>query len=271
MILRVCLLIPLYLITCCGYASGEFIATGPSAGMAFASVTARDVWSACNNPAGLAYMKKWNAGLSLQNNYLLKELYMKAAMLSIPVWKGSIGLCFQHQGFDLYGELKAGLTYSMRLTKKFSLGARLNYTRISQGEGYGCFNILSFDAGAQFAASDHLEVGVLIINPIAVKITMNSSERLATQMSIGIDWEIANGLKTALQVDKDLINKPVIRAGVEYQIARPLFIRTGLIINTLIVTAGTGFEAGAFRVDLSCSYHPTLGYSPGISVSYGSR
>ena len=251
------------------FAVGEFNVVGArSAGMAFSSVAISDEWSAFNNPAGLSRARYYQAGIYFENHFLVKEMSLKAVTVTIPVWKGAFGIVLQHNGFSLYSEIKGGVTYGMSLGKYFSAGVQLSCIRINQSEGYGNKNIFSFDLGAQYQAGEHLTLGAHIVNPSSTTVSKDKSERLPALIRIGILWKISNELLTTLEAEKDLTHKPVIRAGIEYHLVKPLYARAGIITNPTTFTMGTGLAYGSFRLELASSYHLVLGYSPQASISY---
>jgi len=250
-------------------AVGELNVVGArAAGMAFSSVALSDEWSAFNNPGGLAYARKFAAGIYFENRFLVKEISIKALVVTIPAWKGTFGLILMQNGFSLYSEIKGGVTYGMSLGKHFSVGVQLNCLRISQAEGYGNKNDFSFELGVQYIASDHLTLGVHIINPIETRISKNSPERLPAMIRLGLLWKISEDLLTTIETEKDLLHKPVLRTGIEYHLSKPLFARAGIATNPTTFTFGAGLEIGAFRLDLASGYHLVLGYSPQASITY---
>lgn len=251
------------------FAAGEFNVTGGrAAGMGFSSVALSDAWSAGNNPGGLGCTKSFAAGIYVENRFLVKELSLKAVTVTIPVWKGSFGLILQHMGFSLYNEIKGGVGYGMLFGKYFAAGIQLNCLRISQAEGYGNRNIFSFEIGAQYRASSHLALGVHLVNPVAIRISSNSQERIPALVRLGLLWNISDELLATVEAEKDLLHKPVIRAGVEYHLSKTIFARAGIATNPTLFTIGAGLEFGSFRLDLASGYHLVLGYSPQASVTY---
>ncbi|MEI8060593.1 MAG: hypothetical protein WCG67_10585, partial [Ferruginibacter sp.] len=58
-------------------------------------------------------------------------------------------------------------------------------------------------------------------------------------------------------------------AGVQYQFANQFFLRTGFLSESSTVFGGIGAGWKKMRVDITASYHPQLGFSPGILfISY---
>jgi hypothetical protein len=75
-------------------------------------------------------------------------------------------------------------------------------------------------------------------------------------------------LLSDVEVEKDLVHKPVLRAGIEYHPAKTFFIRAGVLSNPVTFTLGAGLEFGNLKFDIASSYHMILGYSPQVSVTY---
>src|SRR5256885_5366971 len=74
-----------------------------SAGVANASVTCSDLWSAFHNQAGLALLKKISAGVYFENKFLLPDLSLKSFAIAVPSSKlGSFALSATMFGGSLY-------------------------------------------------------------------------------------------------------------------------------------------------------------------------
>jgi hypothetical protein len=83
----------------------------------------------------------------------------------------------------------------------------------------------------------------------------------------------------AVETEKDLRYKPLIRAGIEYAIIEQFIVRIGY--STLPSTSGSqnfnisslysfgmGLFLKKFEIDISSSIHQTLGWSPQVSLQY---
>jgi hypothetical protein len=259
----------IFLVSDCAVASGELrVSGGRAAGLGYTSVTQSDEWSAFNNQAGLAWCKRFSAGVFFENRYLLADLSGKALVITLPAGKGAIGVSFPQSGFSLYSEMNAGISYGMHLTKKFSAGVQLHYFRLHVADGYRDNNVLTCEIGLQFRASEHLWLGLHVVNPVPVKLSAQTNDRLPALMQLGLSWRITEGLHVDAEVEKNLIHKPALKAGVEYRPVKSFFIRMGLLSNPTTLTFGAGLEIGNLQIDLASSYHLVLGYSPQASVVY---
>jgi hypothetical protein len=251
------------------FSAGEHpVIGGRAAALGYTSVSQSDEWSVFNNQAGLAWCKQFSAGIYFENRYLLKELSLKALAVTLPAGRGAFGVSFRHFGFTLYSEMNTGIAYGMRLTKHFSAGIQVDYLRLHVADGFKDNSVFTCEIGIQYRASDHLWLGIHASNPVPVKLSSLTQERLPTLMRFGLSWRIAEGLFSDVEVEKDLVHKPALKAGLEYRPAKSLFIRMGLLTNPATFTFGFGLEFGNLRFDLASSYHLILGYSPQASLSY---
>jgi hypothetical protein len=258
-----------FLISNCVYAAGDFKVTGGrAAALGYTSVTQSDEWSVFNNQAGLAWCKRFSAGIYFENRFFLEELSGKALAITLPVGKGAFGVSFYQFGFSLYSELKTGISYGMHLTKRFSAGVQVDYLRLHVADGFKDNSVFSCEIGLQFRASDHLWLGLHIANPVPVKLSPLTIDRLPTLMRFGISWSISEGLHCDAEVEKDLILKPSLKAGIEYRPVKSFFIRMGFFTNPATFTFGFGSVFGNLQFDLASSYNLILGYSPQASLVY---
>ena len=251
------------------FAVGDHVTIGGrAAALGTTSVTGSDEWSVFNNQAGLAWCKRFSAGIYFENRYLVKDLSLKALAVTVPVGKGAFGISFCHFGFALFSEMNAGIAYGMRLTRSFSAGVQVDYLRLHVADGFKDNHVFTCEIGLQFRASEHLWLGLHVTNPVPVRLSSLTQERLPTLISFGLSWKIGDGLHSDLEVEKDLVHKPVLKAGIEYHPAKSLFIRMGLLSNPATFTFGFGLEFGNLRFDIASSYHLVLGYSPQASLIY---
>ncbi len=266
---RAGLLFLLFIFSLSTFATGELRNTGSRSGaLGGASVALSDGWSAANNPAGMVWQSGFLAGLDLKNQFLVKELCNKLFLMVVPAGKSRFGLVVQHYGYSLWYEMNVGITYAMKLGKKFSAGIRIDYYRIAIAEGYGSKNAFSFRVGLQYQPGEKFTIGCLVANPYPVKLTQDFPDYLATTFQSGIVWKLSKQLLSSIEIEKDLIHDPVLKAGIEYHLAKPLFTRIGFSTSPARFSFGFGVEMKKLKFDLSTSYHPVLGYSPQVSLIY---
>jgi hypothetical protein len=239
-----------------------------SAAMGGYNVTFSDVWSTNNNQAGLGFIEDMSAGIYYENRFLLKETSYKACAFVLPVNKGAFGISIASFGYTAYSETKAGLSYGQRFGDKFSLGVQLNYLNTSLTQEYGSKTTITGAIGLIAKLSKELSLGVHVYNPNRSKLAEYNNERVPTIMKLGLDYRFSEKVMLAVSTEKDLDVDAIVNAGLEYHITDILYLRGGISTNPTQYAFGFGMQLKDFKVDLSSSFHQTLGITPGISIIY---
>jgi hypothetical protein len=252
---------------------------GRSAGLGNASSTLSDCWSVHNNQAGLGGIMNPVAGIYYENRFLVQELSLKAASFVLPTKSGTFGISFNSFGYVNYNEMKAGLAYGRKFGKVFSAGVQLDYLRTHIAENYGNEDAFTFEVGIRTELTKQLTLAAHVFNPIRVKIQSETNDRVPAVFKLGVSYELSDKLLLALETEKDSDFKPLIRGGIEYKIIDMATVRMGY--STLPSTSGSdsfsiasvysfgfGLNPGKFVLDLSSSWHQTLGWSPMVSLIY---
>jgi hypothetical protein len=235
------------------------------------NVTLSDIWSSNNNQAGLGFVEDLSGGIYYENRFLLKETSYKAGAFVLPVKKGAFGLSVTSFGFELYSETKAGLSYGMRFGDKFSMGVQLNYLNTSLSQDYGSKTSVTGAVGLIAKLSKELSLGVHVYNPTRTKLADYDNERLPTIMKLGLDYRFSDKVMLGVSTEKDIDFDAVVNAGIEYHIIEMLYLRAGISTNPTQYAFGFGIQLKDFKVDLSSSFHQTLGITPAISIIYSRK
>ncbi|MDG1477789.1 MAG: hypothetical protein P8Q14_11625 [Vicingaceae bacterium] len=242
-----------------------------SAAMGGYNVTLSDVWSANNNQAGLGFVEDLSGGIYYENRFLLSETSLKAGAFVLPVKSGALGVSISSFGYELYNETKAGLSYGQRFGSKFSMGVQLNYLNTQLSQDYGSKTSITGAIGAIAKLSDELSLGVHVYNPTRAKLAEYNNERIPTIMKLGLDYRFSEKVLFAVSTEKDVDFDARVNAGIEYHITEMFYLRGGISTNPTQYAFGVGMQLKDFKVDLSSSFHQTLGITPGISIIYSKR
>ncbi|MFZ4521425.1 MAG: hypothetical protein ACOYNC_06955 [Bacteroidales bacterium] len=249
-------------------AGNRTTAGGRSFAMGGTSVARDDIWSLVNNPAGTAFLRHAGAALSFENRFLLKELTCKQFGLAIPTRGGTFGIALFQFGNTQYNEIKAGVSYARKLGTHFAVGVRLDYIRIHLAGEYGNKNLATCEIGLFFRPDKHLCIGVHLVNPVPVKIARYPEELLPSVLCVGISYRFSDAFLADLEVEKDLVNPLMIRAGAEYRMAGPAYARIGISTSPMTFTFGFGLAFRRIKLDVASGYHQALGFSPSGSFIY---
>ena len=232
------------------------------------NVTLSDVWSANNNQAGLGFIKDISGGIFYENRFLLKETSYRAGAFVMPVKTGALGVSVASFGYELYSETKAGLSYVQRFGDKFSAGVQINYLNTKLNQDYGSRNTLTAAVGLIAKLSKELSLGVHVYNPTRSKLAEYDNERVPTVMKLGLDYRFSEKVMVGIETEKDMNYDAVVKAGLEYHITEILYLRGGISTNPTLSSFGFGLQMKNFKMDISSSFHQTLGMTPGISLIY---
>lgn len=239
-----------------------------SSGMGNASVSFGDVWSAHHNQAGLGFVRDISAGTYYENRFLLKEISVKGGVVALPIKAGTFGLTISNFGYSLYNENKYSLSFAKTFGDKLSFGIAMDYLTTKIAEGYGSRGVLAGEFGIQAKPLKGLTIGAHVFNPTRAKIADYNDERLPTIIRFGGDYNFSDKVTVAVETEKDIAQKAIFKAGIEYKPIKELYLRVGVGTNPTLTSFGFGINLKNFKIDVSGNYHQTLGISPQLGLTY---
>lgn len=222
-----------------------------------------DPLSFTGNQAALARAKNTGIGIYAERRFMLAETSVYTLAASVPTGMGNFGIQVNYAGFKNFNENKIGLAYCRKLGKLIDLGVQFNYYgyRIPS---YGNASAINFELGAIFHLTDKLNAGVHLYNPVGGKLGKNKEEKLASVYKAGLGYDASDKFFIGSEIIKEE-EKPVnVLAGLQYRFAKQFFAKAGFISESTTVYAGAGVGWKNLRLDISSSYHPQLGFSPGL-------
>jgi len=226
-----------------------------------------DVFSFTTNQASLAQLKNASAGVFGEKRFLLTELNNYTAAVGLPTKSGNFGLKAGYYGFSDYNETQLGLAYARKLGNKVDIGAQFNYNGIRIA-GYGSDAAVGFEIGTVLHVTDKLHAGVHLINPVGGKFGKNQEEKLASFYTFGLGYEASEKFFVSTEIIKEEDQPVNVNAGVQYKFISRLLVRAGMSTNTSTAWLGIGLTLKSFRVDVTTSYHPQLGITPGLLLLF---
>jgi hypothetical protein len=227
------------------------------------STEQQDPFSFTANQAALAQIKQAGIGLYGERRFLLRETSSYTLVTAFPTGMGNFGIQFNYAGFKDFNENKLALAYARALGDKLAIGAQFNYYgyRIP---GYNNTSSINFEAGVLLHFSDKLNGGIHVYNPAGTKTVKLGTERLAAAYKIGLGYDASPDFFVSAEIIKEE-DKPVnLLAGMQYHFAKQFFVRTGFMSQSSLLFAGAGIGWANLRLDVAGSYHPQLGFSPGL-------
>lgn len=256
--------------TICSAKAGNdnYPAGARAAALSNASVTLSDAWSTFSNQAGLAFLESAVAGFHFENKFLVKEYALQAGTLALPFKPGAIGLSYRFFGYSKYYEAKFGLAYARKFTKNLSIAVQVDYLQTHIAEGYGNYNAVTAELALLAEPLDNLRVGVHLFNPTRVKRNKPAEERIPSIMRFGMGYSFENKASVFFETEKDLVQKPVYKGGLEIRTLENLFLRGGVSSGYEQYSFGIGYKYKKLIADMAFTRHFYLGFTPHVSIGF---
>lgn len=224
-----------------------------------------DPFSFTSNQAALATIKAPGAGVYGERRFMLAENSVYAMAVSIPTKMGNFGLQVNYAGFKNFNENKLGIAYARSLGSNADIGIQFNYYgyRIP---GYGSASSVNFETGFIIHFSEKLNGGFHIYNPVGGNLGEAYDEKLASVYKMGLGYDASENFYVGAEIIK-VEDLPVnVCVGIQYQFLQQFFARAGIKSETGSGFAGFGLAWKNLRIDIASSYHPHLGFSPGLML-----
>ena len=227
------------------------------------SLQQNDPLSFTGNQAALAQSKNAGIGVFGERRFLLGETSAYTLAVSLPTRLGNFGIQLNYAGFKNFNENKIGLAYARKLGKLVDVGVQFNYYgyRIPS---YGNASTINFEIGALLHVTDKLNAGIHVYNPVGGKLGKNREEKIASAYKLGLGYDASEKFFISAEIIKEEDKQVNVTGGLQYQFAKQFFAKAGFISESGAPYAGAGVGWKNLRLDVSSSYHPQLGFSPGI-------
>ena len=236
------------------------------AGMGYASSTLRDEWSLFNNIGGLSKVNQPIAAFVYEVWPGLTGANRTAALFSTPLKFGVLGIGLFRFGDDLYNEQIISSGYSNQFGIA-SLGLKLNYIQY-RADGLGVRRAISLNFGGIVQITPMLLVGAYIVNLNQPKLSTVDKERLPTKLIAGMSLKPGERVFLAAEIEKDVEYDPTLKAGIEYQLHKKIYLRTGFNFHPNAAFFGIGFLVKKIKIDYSLEYASILSAAHQASAVY---
>lgn len=227
--------------------------------------------SALCNPALITMEPGKRVHINYFNRYTMKELGTVHMGFHYPNQVLSAGVDIFSFGYDKYRESKFRLSFGKQLNEKWRLGIGIQYA-VLQTELYETSpQQLSADIGAVFSPVDKLFIGMLIMDFPSVSInkeTTGSKTFTDYSVQIGFQWEVINNLLIVGSAESNKERTITGSMGMEYTVFDTFRIRAGMQLAPILPSFGAGYSFHHFTVDAAAVYHPVLGISTGLGLTY---
>ena len=219
------------------------------------------------NQAGLAFIDQTTISLNALQRFGLSELGNYSLVAALPLDVGSFGVGLDYFGFEGYNERKIALAYSRKLLENLSIGAQFNFFQLTIPE-YGNQNALNFEIGLISKILDNLYLGAHLVNPVRAD-KVSGVEEFPLVFNLGLLYRPTDKLQLHLEFEKDLDKEENFKIGLDYQVAKILYLRLGAGTGPSNFSFGLGIDIlDQLRFDFGSAYHNVLGFSPAGGLVY---
>ena len=227
-----------------------------------------DVYATRSNPASLAELKQTAVAAYGERRFMIKELSLYTASLGLVTGFGNFAFHGSYFGFNLSNQSQLCISYGRKLSAKADIGASFYYNQVKQAGIYGSAGSITAGAGILFHLTPKLHAGVNIYNPTGASYDKEKQERIPSQYSFGLGYDASDKLFISAEMVKTEGYDLNVNAGLQYRVIPQFFVRAGIATITSNYFAGLGFNLAYFRMDIAVSYHPQLGFTPGLLLLY---
>lgn len=219
------------------------------------------------NPAGLVGLERATVSLGYQQHFLTSEITTQAALLGIPTRLGTFGATGYRYGLSgAYDDITGGLAFAKGFGPSLSIGMMANYHQLFVPR-YLVVYSFSVDVGVQYRLADHATIGLQYTNVGHADYGEDVYGFLPAHIRVGGSYRLGL-VDMALDAVYRFQQEPGAHVGLAYRIAAPLSLRGGLSVNPMAQHAGFGIHWQGFAFDAAATFHPRLGTSPQIGISY---
>lgn len=243
---------------------------GRSSGMANVGVVLADEWAIFNNIAGLTQQKQLAVLAAYENrfNFAPFQTFGVGAVIPILENKSAGGFTISRFGDALYNELKisAGAAYQLDMV---SIGLKINYLQVAL-EDLGSRASVAFELGGLVALTEQISFGAHIynFNRARFRSEFAEDELVPVVVKAGLSYAPTEVVLLSLEVEKDIDFPASFKAGIEYQIIKGIFGRTGVRTAPFDLHFGGGIRQKKWIFDAALSTQGALGLSYGLSLAY---
>jgi hypothetical protein len=239
-------------------------------GIANATVAGADFSSGFNNIAGLGGLREACILSSFDSHYGFEGIGTYAFGTVLPVTNDlGAGFTVQRFGDKLYNESAIGIGAGHRIGR-VSLGLKVNYFQNEVNAPTLSFSrkALVFEFGGMVQLSSQLFLGAHVFNMTQSSYSGEYGNRVPTAMRAGFSYKPQANIHLSAELEKNTDLPVSIKAGLEYQVWKKLYLRTGVASRPLTNHFGAGFKAKKFYFDYAVHSNANLGWSHHLSLGY---
>ena len=219
------------------------------------------------NAGLLPQYKIFTATAYTEKRFMLNELSLVSAGIVLPVSEGAFGLQASSFGNWVYSQRKVGMGYGRSLGEGLNAGVQFNYTHLHIA-GYGNAGSLSADVGFIYHVSENIVAGLQLSNLAGTSFSSAKGDKMPGSAAAVIGYTLSDAFYISAGVAKELGQPLSVQVALQYQVLQKLQLTGGLETGRSNLYMGAGFQIMQMQLDAVASFHPQLGISPGLMLTF---
>lgn len=251
----------------CAQAYGQFTLSHPAFILLSNSNHSGSPYSFIQQPASLASEKSKSIGLYADRKFMLPELSGLLIAGSLTTAVGQAGIYLNRFGFADFMESRIGISYGRSLTKSVEVGSGFYY-HARKVAIYGKDGAPGVILHSRIKLTPQLTASMGFENVVGGKYSKTENEKLPRIFSFGCGFDASTQCFFGVMAVKEEDQPLNILAGIRYMIVPAVIFMIGVKSVTGECWTGAGFQKNKIGLEIITGYHPVLGISPGLSISY---
>jgi hypothetical protein len=231
------------------------------------SVSDASVFSSINNPALLSQLHHWGVGINSEQRFAMPELQTSSVSTYTTRKHFTAAAHIMHFGYSLFNQQRLGISLARKLNEQFAIGVSAEYVATNAAE-YGNARLIIPSIGVMYKPMSSLTLGFYVFNPAQQKYSVALVDPVPTYARVGMVYDISKKLKTLVEFEQMLDQKPVFRGGIRYYPHSMVWVAMGASSRPDFYTMGAGVLLKQFRIEMAMVVHQIIGITPQLSLSY---
>jgi hypothetical protein len=227
--------------------------------------------SALFNPSLLGMQTEMSFRADYYSRYSLRELATLSSGFCYPNRILPVGLHVASFGYDDYRESLFRFSAGKQLNMSWALGVGVQYAVLQSKIFESDAARISADIGMAFRPVDNFLIALSIINFPSISLNEEDvdSERIGAYMAeLNVNCNVTSDVLITGGIAHCEETPLLASFGIEYLPLDDFYLRAGLRTSPLVPSLGVGYCLNGFMVDTVMIYHPVLGTSLGLGLSY---
>jgi hypothetical protein len=214
------------------------------------------------NPANIPFSSRKEGGVSIFNQFQMKELNTATLYLKYPNKWLDTGVKLSTFGYADYRIIQSQFGFAKKFLSNFSVGIHLSYLNESSILEAHSRHYLTSDLGLYFTLNEHVDLALLGEN------LLHSMDENQLNVSAGLKYKMTEHSLFLLETSSGKEVHFSFSAGLEYEIFNQFTIRSGFKSNPGTPSFGIAYQWHEWIIEAGFSFHTALGTSSMIGIKF---